>query len=81
LLVQITAARFSLDHINLQFPHHSNESQWLQSITQKLHWSAEEKRGQSPIRRTELCRLESEVEMSAEDKARLARLAQLPAKM
>lgn len=37
--VQFTAARYPLDHINLNFPMRSNESLWLQNLTHKLHWS------------------------------------------
>jgi len=37
--VQFTAARYPLDHINLNFPMRSNEALWLQNLTHKLHWS------------------------------------------
>lgn len=37
--VQITASRYPLMHMNLHYPHMSNESQWLHNLTMKLHWN------------------------------------------
>lgn len=37
--IQVTAARYSCDAINLHYPYFSNESLWLKSLTNKLHWN------------------------------------------
>lgn len=37
--IQVTAARYSWDAINLHYPFFSNEALWLKSLTNKLHWN------------------------------------------
>lgn len=37
--VQVSSAAHTLDHVNLHFPSLANESLWLKSLTNKLHWN------------------------------------------